>query len=452
MSKHADPGRSPSLARPIFALVIASVMVATLASFIITFNGPPPRDPPRPLSILAATLATGRSPADLRGPALIVRRETTAPVAQPGERPNPRIASRLAELLGLPVARVRVYSGPGPQRFPFDHPPGFEEGRPPGAPSIRPDWLGGRFTVAVYRDSSWHVLRNAPYSVFTPWHAAVLSGMLAAILLLSIPAWMLSRAISRPLGQLAAAADHARAGADLPPLPDSRSREVRRLSAAVRAMHARLTGHAEQRTVMLAAIAHDLGTPLSRLAFWIEQLPETAHARASADIDEMRAMIGAALRFARDETVAPVRTRIDLGALLDSLVEDMAQAGEPATLVASPRAIVRGDSVALRRLFTNLVANAVRYGGSAIVGWSVDDDTVTVTVDDEGPGVDPAQVPRLFEPFVRGDPSRNRATGGTGLGLAIVRAITERHGGEATLANRPGGIGARASVTLPLSR
>ena len=451
MSKRADPARLPSLARPIFALVIASVMVATLASFIITFNGPPPRDPPRPLSILASTLATGRSP-DQRGPALVVRHETAPPVPQPGERPDPRVAQRLADLLDVPVERVRVYSGPGPQRFPFDHSRDFAGRPPPGITPIRPDWLGGRFTVALRRDGRWHVLRNAPYSVFTPWHVAVLLGMLAAILLLSIPAWMLARAISRPLGQLAAAADHARAGADLPPLPDSRSREVRRLSAAVRAMHARLAGHAEQRTVMLAAIAHDLGTPLSRLAFWIEQLPEAAHARASADLDEMRAMIGAALRFARDETVAPVRTRIDLGALLDSLVEDMAEAGEPVTLVASPRAIVRGDSVALRRVFTNLVANAIRYGEHATVGWTIDDDMVTVTVDDAGPGVDPAQVERLFDPFVRGDPSRNRATGGTGLGLAIVRAITEHHGGEATLANRPGGTGARASITLPLSR
>ncbi|SDE67261.1 Signal transduction histidine kinase [Sphingomonas carotinifaciens] len=426
-------------------------MVATLTLFVITFNGPPPRDPPRPLSVLAATLETGRSP-DQRGPALIVHREATAPEPQVGETPNPYVARRLAELLGVPMAQLRVYSGGVPYRLPFEPPRGIEEGRPPpGVDSIRPDWLGGHFTVALRRPDGWHVLRNAPYSVFTPWHAAVLAGMLVAILLLSIPAWMLARAISRPLAQLAAAADHARAGADLPPLPDSRSREVRRLSAAVRAMHARLAGHAEQRTVMLAAIAHDLGTPLSRLAFWIEQLPETAHARASADIDEMRALIGAALRFARDEAVAPMRARIDLGALLDSLVEDMAQAGEPVTLIASPRAIVRGDSVALRRLFTNLVANAVRYGECAIVGWTLDGETVTVTVDDAGPGVDPAQVGRLFEPFVRGDPSRNRATGGTGLGLAIVRAITERHGGEVTLGNRPDDAGARASVTLPLS-
>lgn len=161
-------------------------------------------------------------------------------------------------------------------------------------------------------------------------------------------------------------------------------------------------------------------------------------------------MIGATLALAREEAGTSEMARVDLGSLLDSLVEDMCVAGCPVMLEPGPRAIVRGDSGALRRVFQNLVENAVRYGGEAALGWTTGGDQVEVTVDDRGPGLAGADARRLFEPFVRGDPSRNRATGGTGLGLAIVRTLAERHGGAASLSDRPEG-GARATVTLPLA-
>lgn len=199
---------------------------------------------------------------------------------------------------------------------------------------------------------------------------------------------------------------------------------------------------------MLAAIAHDLGTPLSRLAFRVEQLPEAARDRAAADIAEMRGLIGAALSFARDEAVGS-RERLDLGSLLESLTDDIADTGGAVDVAHGQRAIIRGDSVALRRLFANLLENALRYGQQAAVAWRIEGNLVSVTIDDHGPGINPNDVERLFEPFVRGDPSRNRATGGTGLGLAIVRSIAARHDGEAVLENGP--TGGRARVTLPLA-
>jgi signal transduction histidine kinase len=163
----------------------------------------------------------------------------------------------------------------------------------------------------------------------------------------------------------------------------------------------------------------------------------------------MRGMIGAAIGFARDDMAMRANARVDLGSLLDSLVEDMAMAGARVEIEPGPRAVVRGDPAALRRLFANVIDNATRYGGNAVLGWNTADGIASVTIDDAGPGIDLAQAERLFEPFVRGDPSRNRETGGTGLGLAIVRSIARRHGGDATLTNRPGG-GARATVTLPI--
>jgi len=121
------------------------------------------------------------------------------------------------------------------------------------------------------------------------------------------------------------------------------------------------------------------------------------------------------------------------------------------TIAPGPRAVVRGDPAALRRLFANLIDNAARYGTSATLDWNIAGDMAIIHIDDHGPGIDSNQVEWLFEPFVRGDPSRNRATGGSGLGLAIVRSIARRHGGDATLANRAEG-GARATVTLPVDR
>jgi len=438
-----------SIAWPIFALVIVTLAVATVAFFTITFNGPPPMDAPRGIDAVAQTLRTGRepqgpgwrrpsSPAD--GPHFGPRHEEDRPLRVAIEAgppaagalvPDPAAAAALATRLQVSPARVVALTERQLQR-PF------------------PQAFFGDYAAAVRVGERWRVVRSPVRPLVRRWHVVTLGSMLLAILVLAWPAWALARAISGPLGALARAAAQARAGAPLPPLPAGGSREVRALSRAVAAMHARLAGHARGRTAMLAAIAHDLGTPLSRLAFRVEQLPEGARARAAADIEEMRAMIAAALRFARDELAGPAADRIDLGSLLDSLADDMAATGAPVSVAPGGRAVVRGDAGALRRLFANLVENGVRYGGEARIGWSVAGNSVTVTVDDAGPGVDPAGAEQLWEPFVRGDPSRNRATGGTGLGLAIVRSIAARHGGEAGLENRPGG-GARATVTLPLS-
>ena len=160
-------------------------------------------------------------------------------------------------------------------------------------------------------------------------------------------------------------------------------------------------------------------------------------------------MLRDTLAFTRDEADAEPATRLDLGSLLQSLVEDMADAGAPLTLMPGPRAVVRGDAGALRRLFGNLLDNAIRYGERATLGWERIDGSAHVWVEDAGPGIHPAQAERLFQPFVRGESSRNRATGGTGLGLAIVRSIATRHGGAVTLEN--GEAGARARVVLPLA-
>ncbi|SFP47552.1 sensor histidine kinase [Sphingomonas rubra] len=418
-------GRAPSIAWPIFALVVASVMVAAATIFAVTFNGPPPRRTAQSPAVVSEALRTGMPPRT-PGPELAVRTTETPPRPDRGFRADQAARRTLATMLGVREADVVAYTmRPMPE----------EEGA-----------FGRDFVLGWRTGGQWRIAQT-PRPWLAPWHLTTLLAMLIAVVALAVPAWFIAQAISRPVRAVARAAERARAGAELPALPTGGAREVRALSTAVAAMHARLAAHAEGRTTMLAAIAHDLGTPLSRLAFRVEQLPEPARERAAADITEMRGLIAAALSFARDEAVGAM-SRLDLGSLLESLGDDMAEAGAAVTVAPGARAIVRGDPVALRRLFANLLGNAVRYGDRAEVSWRVAGDRVTVVIDDHGPGVDPAGVERLFEPFVRGDPSRNRATGGTGLGLAIVRSVAARHDGEAVLENGPSG--GQARVVLPI--
>jgi len=420
-----------SIVVPILALVVASVAVATIALFAVTFSGPPAKSAPQPVASIAELLRGGKAPASMAEWQLRVVDSPAPPAPHPHEQREPVFSHLLAKELGVPDADAVIYRRPS-----LDNPP---------------DGISAPFVAGARLGGTWRVAFTPPPSFLTRWHWVTLATMAALLAGLSSLAWLIARAISRPLRELAAAASQARAGAPLAALPAKAPREVAQVGEALAAMHARLVSHAEGRTAMLAAIAHDLGTPLSRLAFWVEQLPDEARTRAEGDVDEMRAMIAAAIGYARDEMQMRADARVDLGSLLDSLVGDMEVAGVAVTIAPGARAVVRGDPAALRRMFANLIDNAVRYGASAALGWSVADGMATIRIDDVGPGIDPAQAERLFEPFVRGDPSRSRATGGSGLGLAIARSIARRHGGDATLANRIEG-GARATVMLPVDR
>lgn len=416
--------RAPPIARSIFLLVIASVAAATLVMFAITFSGPPPRAAPLSVDALAATIATG-APPPMRDQHLTRRIQPGEPAPRAGERRASGAEAVLAQRLGVGADTVRIFA------------------REPQHPAAE---LRGAFTAGQRTAAGWRVVATVPGSWMTAWHWTTLGAMAGLFLVLGLVGWRIARAISHPIARLAEGATQLRPGRELV-IPDEGPAEVRVLAGAVRSMQARLARHADERGAMLAAIAHDLGTPLSRVAFWIEQLPDAARDRAAGDIEEMRGMLSAALSFARESRIAGGEARVDLGSLIEVLAEDMAATGQPVTAASVPRAIVRGDPAALRRLFANLADNAVRYGGRAAIAWREDAGTVTVTIDDEGAGFPATGRERLLEPFVRGDPSRNRATGGTGLGLAIARALAEAHGGALALEDGPSG--GRVRVTLP---
>ena len=214
-------------------------------------------------------------------------------------------------------------------------------------------------------------------------------------------------------------------------------------------MQDRLRRYVQDRTSMMGAVAHDLRTPLTRLRFHIESAPPAAREKMAADIAEMDAMVAATLAFVRDATQAGPHTKMELSSLIEVVAEDFAELGRDVRVTESDQVVIEGDSLALKRLFANLVDNAVKFGGLARIRLHVEDGSALVEVEDDGPGLPEAEMDRVFEPFHRAEPSRSRDTGGIGLGLSVARSIARAHGGEVTLSNRPGG-GLRALVQLPL--
>jgi signal transduction histidine kinase len=201
---------------------------------------------------------------------------------------------------------------------------------------------------------------------------------------------------------------------------------------------------------MIGAIAHDLRTPLTRLRFRIEAIPDPLRSKLEADVDQMEAMVASTLSFVRDAATPRDRRKLEVASLVETVMDEAALTGADAAVERADRVVVDGDPLALKRLVANLVDNALKYGASAHARVFTDGDMAVIEVDDDGPGMPEAEIERVFEPFRRLESSRSRETGGIGLGLAVVRAVARSHGGDVVLRNRPhGGLSAR--VTLPLS-
>lgn len=276
----------------------------------------------------------------------------------------------------------------------------------------------------------------------------ILSMAVMAVIILGVSVWAVRR-VTAPLGEIAQAAE--RLGKDITakPLAEIGTLEMRQAALAFNGMQARLRRFVEDRTRMLAAISHDLRTPLTSLRLRAEEVGNAGERECMlAAIDEMTMMVDATLAFARDEAAAAPRRKIDLTALVASVVDDMAATGRAATMAAAQSVIRECEPGALKRALSNLIDNAVKYGESAHVSIRALPGTVEIAVEDAGPGIPEGELTRVFQPFYRLEESRSRETGGTGLGLAIALSLVQAHGGEIVLANRPEG-GLRATISLP---
>jgi signal transduction histidine kinase len=279
----------------------------------------------------------------------------------------------------------------------------------------------------------------------------LIAAMLVMTIVLVVVAVWAAKRVTAPLRTLAEAAQRLGGDVNAPPIPEMGTIETRQASHAFNEMQIRLRELIDNRTRLLAAISHDLRTPLTLLRLRTENAADSDDKeRMLATIAEMDAMVSAILQYTRDEmTTEPVR-RTDLTALIQSVVDDMADAGMDVAFDPAPAVLVDCRSSALKRAITNLVDNAVKYGRKARVTLQAGEKLVEIVIEDEGPGIPDEELTRVFQPFYRVEGSRNRESGGVGLGLAITRSLVQRNNGTLSLQNRPSG-GLRAQILLSKS-
>ncbi|WP_148714404.1 ATP-binding protein [Chitinolyticbacter meiyuanensis] len=323
--------------------------------------------------------------------------------------------------LQLPTRAVVTFAVPRSPGFgPPPPAPGGTADEPPGPPH----WLG------------------------LPWPIVVDLLIRGAILLgLSL---LVVRWFSRPLTALSDAAERIGNNLQTPPLAEIGPIEVRRAAHAFNRMQARLQRVMEEQTRILAAVSHDLKTPLTRLRLRAESVEgEVLRGKIHRDLDEMDALLNAALDFLRGESWREASVPVDINALLAALADDAVAGGGTVTLHSLARQPYPAQPLALKRCLDNLLQNGLKYGGGRVdIDVSDQPDRLVITLRDQGPGIPEALFEQVFEPFYRVEGSRSRETGGTGLGLAIARSIARAHGGDIQLANRAGG-GLAATLSLP---
>jgi len=385
---------------------------------------------------------------------------SSTPAAEPGSpdwRTRSIRSALLAELGEGADGRVRLSYGPAseqkmfPERTEESRLAPRDEGRKARDRYRRARWSRGDVLTGSLElsDGSW-LNFGIPLPPIQPfWETRnfllILATTLTALL---VSVWAVRRA-SAPLSVFTSAADRLGLDMNAPPVTEKGPREVRQAAHAFNNMQRRLQRFVRDRTQMLAAISHDLRTPITRLKLRAELIEdEEQQKKTLADLDEMEAMIAATLAFARDEFAHEQRVALDLAVLLQTLCYEAADAGADASYKGPVRYAFSGRPTALKRAFANLIDNAVKYGAAARATLTAAPGSVTVTVEDDGPGIPETELERVFDPFYRIESSRSRETGGVGLGLSVVRSVVRSHGGDILLVNRPEG-GLLATVVLP---
>lgn len=280
---------------------------------------------------------------------------------------------------------------------------------------------------------------------------------LARLLVMGLAAWLGARWLTAPLRRLTQASRKlgqslGQGDGDLPLLDEAAGpQEVRQTAQVFNDMARGLHAQFEQRSLMMAAVSHDLRTPLTRLRMRLESLrPDPVAERCVRDVQDINALIDSVLDVMNEERRQEARQPVDILAMVQAMADDLQEAGQRVSVAGEPVTLAV-QPVAFRRMLSNLVGNALRYGHAAAITVALPPGmhALFITVDDEGPGIPADQLEAVFKPFVRLDASRSRDTGGVGLGLYIARELAHRHGADIELHNRPEG-GLRALVRVPL--
>jgi signal transduction histidine kinase len=316
---------------------------------------------------------------------------------------------------------------------------------------LRMKWRGTCESILIsLRDGTPLILSILPPRSATSPRRTDYRGTIALFLVsVGFLAYLVARMTTRPLKQLAQAAKDLGNDINHPPLELTGADEIRQASAAFNAMQARIRQYIFQRTQMLAAITHDLQTPLTRMRLRLEKVGEAElQQRLIGDLSAMQAMVKEGLDLARSMDTTETMQLMDLDSLLDSVCADAADASQRVSLGGSAGMALLGRPLDLRRCLVNLIDNAVKYGQAAKVTVERINGAARIRIRDAGPGIPDAELARVFDPFYRVETSRSRESGGTGLGLTIARNIAEQHGGSIALVNHPEG-GLEATLMLP---
>jgi len=275
--------------------------------------------------------------------------------------------------------------------------------------------------VFVGSNRNWGLSRGTRLAIMFTVFLIVAAGICAVA----------TRQISSPIRKFAKAVHAAGVNPNAPPIAESGPQELREVIAAFNGMQAKIAAFVAYRTAMLAAISHDLRTPLTRIRLRGEYIADAVQReRLFGDVLEMQAMVDGALAFFRgDGDEEPVRS-FDLSGLLQSIADGFADQGVAVSYAEHDRVIYAGRAIAIKRAVTNLLENAAKYGVAPQMTLTGSKTEIIITVRDQGPGIPVEALEKVFEPFYRLDKSRHKATGGVGLGLTAARAVIRGHGGE----------------------
>jgi len=478
------PPKDRLISLPIFwqvlGLALGVLVLALGINTLVVLKAPEP--PPAGYTLAEAVAALKSGSVRLNNGRLLTAATVSAPppfVAQNADHTQRQrpfetdLAIQLAAELHVPADTVwvafdhrmydlhRVFHGPPGNGGPM--PP---DGHPaPPLNSVRgfhvvtdnadhpPELVFPQFFAAWKLSDGRYRVISPPQLLIAPWQQHLLLGFGITALLILPLAWLLSQRLSRPIIAFSEAAARIGVEDNAPQVAAIGPREVRQAADVLNAMQARIRKQIESRTALMGAIAHDLKTPLARMRLRIEDLPEPVRGKLSDDIAHMDGLIKSAMSFTSAHKLSETVRPLDLSALAETLAEDLSAMGSMAPPLVEPGVMVRGDSVALKRIITNLVENAVRYAGGCRIELATRGRMAELRVIDHGPGLPPDMLETVFEPFYRMESSRNRDTGGTGLGLSVARALAEAQGATLTLHNRYEGAavtGLEARLTLPV--
>lgn len=443
-------------------LALAAVLAAQAISFSIVAFLPAPPEPGLTIADVVAAIRAGGD-----GEGFRATRSPEPPFVFE-DRPNAMpalIASSIQEALGLRQGDVHVMMLPSGAGDPADGRQGgiafFDaqvtprdaQKKPPPLPTLLRAAsvpLAPFATAVLEPDGGWLYLTPAKRNWLTPLQQRALLAFVLSVAILAPLTWIAARWLSSPIRRFAEAAETIGPGMAVQPLSAEGAPELRAAIGAVNRMQERLRRHVEDRTTAVAGIAHDLRTPLTSLRLRAEALPPEARTRMTADLDRLIQMVEQVLAFVRGEQGREPRMRTDLGQMALECARELEEAGADVECRAEPSVWVNAEAVNLRRALTNLIDNAVKFGARARVNVLIVRGRAVFQVEDDGPGLPEGLRQRVFEPFVRAEPSRNRSTGGAGLGLAVVGTVARVHGGQIDLVNREGG-GLTARLVLPLA-